>query len=88
MTVPLEAVLDGRPGEILNEEGVVRASFTDLGFRLEVQIGSVTHVLTQTETLYRLEPKESVAKVRVKTKRVVLELAKFKRGQAWKSLST
>ena len=88
VTVPLEAVLDGRPGEILNEEGVVRASFTDLGFRLEVQIGSVTHVLTQTETLYRLEPKESVAKVRVKTKRVVLELAKFKRGQAWKSLST
>ena len=48
----------------------------------------MTHVLTQTETLYRLEPKESVAKVRVKTKRVVLELAKFKRGQAWKSLST
>ena len=44
-------------------------------------------MLTNTETLHRIDPKQSAAKVRVKTKRVVLELAKFKRGQAWKSLS-
>jgi len=87
VTVPLEKALEGRGGELLKEEGVVHATFADLSFRLEVRVGAVTHVLTSNELLHRIDPKLSSAKPRVKTKRVVLELAKYKRGQAWKSLS-
>ena len=36
---------------------------------------------------YRIDPKASVHKVRIKTKRVVIELVKEERGKQWKKLS-
>lgn len=87
VTVPLGAVCNGRSGDILHEEGVVRVTFTDLSFRLEVRVDDVTHVLSTSELLHRIDPSSSTAKVRAKSRRVVLELAKYKRGQGWKSLS-
>lgn len=84
VTVPLEAACNGAP---LPKEGAVSASFTDLTFRLEVQLGGTTHILTSGELYQRIDPKASVAKVRVKSKRVVLELAKMSKGKPWKTLS-
>uniref|UniRef100_A0A7S2D623 CS domain-containing protein n=1 Tax=Haptolina brevifila TaxID=156173 RepID=A0A7S2D623_9EUKA len=84
VTVPMEAACNGAP---LPKEGAVSAHFTDMTFRLEVKVGTVTHVLTSGELYQRIDPKASCAKVRVKTKRVVLELAKMNKGKPWKTLS-
>jgi len=85
VTVPLEAACNGAA---LPKEGAATATFTDLGFRLEVKLGSVTHVLTSGELYQRIDPKASCAKVRPKSKRVVLELVKIAKGKPWRSLTT
>lgn len=84
VTVPLEAACDGLP---LPKEGAAQCSFHDLSLRLEVTLGDTLHRLEITELLNRIVPAECACKVRPKSKKVVLELAKLEKGKKWKKLS-
>ena len=84
VTVPLEAACAGAP---LPKEGCVRCMFGEYGFTLEAALGDTTHRLDVGELLYRILPKQSVAKVRPKAKKVVLELRKGEQGKSWAALT-
>ena len=84
VTVPLEATC---AGAALPKEGAVNATFTDTTFKLEVTLNGVVHRLDGGELLYRIDPKESVAKIRQKTKKVILEMKKLEKGKTWKKLT-
>ena len=84
VTVPLEAACDGAA---LPKEGGLECTFSELGFKLEVTIGETVHRLNVGELLFRIRPSESVAKVRTKSKAVVVELAKLEPGKTWRKLT-
>lgn len=84
VTVPCEVACDGLT---LPKEGAVTCSFTDFSFRLDVAVGGVTHKLEVGELAHRIKPGESGTKVRIKTKKVIVELAKAESGKKWKKLT-
>jgi len=54
---------------------------------LELNLNAQVHRLDVGELLYRIDAEKSVAKVRVKTRKVVLELVKVDKGKKWKKLT-
>ena len=84
VTVPLAEACAG--GE-LPKEGAVHASFSETTFKLDVTLGNTVHKLDVGELLYRIDAKASVAKTRVKTKKVIVELKKLDATKSWKKLT-
>ena len=84
VTVPLEAACEGAA---LPKKGALVCAFSELSFKLEVTIGETVHRLNVGELLFRIRPSESVAKVRTKSKAVVVELAKLEPGKTWRKLT-
>jgi len=86
VSVPLEAVC---PGPLPKEAAT--ASFKAFSFHLEVHLpdGSHpgTHVLAIPDLAYDIVPEESSAKVRPKTKRVLVSLAKKTKTVSWRKLT-
>ena len=71
----------------LPKEGAVHATFLETTFKLDVTLGHTVHKLDVGELLYRIDAKASVAKVRVKTKKVIVELKKLDTTKTWKKLT-
>ena len=62
-------------------------TFLETTFKLDVTLGHTVHKLDVGELLYRIDAKASVAKVRVKTKKVIVELKKLDTTKTWKKLT-
>ena len=56
-------------------------------FFTAVTLNGVVHKLDVGELQYRVDAKASEAKVRVKTKKVIVELRKLEKGKPWKKLT-
>ena len=65
----------------------MHCTFTDFAFKLEVTVNGCVHKLDVGELANRIVPADSQAKPRIKTKKVIIELAKADKGKKWKKLS-
>ncbi|KAL1514489.1 hypothetical protein AB1Y20_003588 [Prymnesium parvum] len=81
--VPLEQYLHG---EALPKD-CASAKFTDLRATLEVRLGSTNYVLDTGELAHMIDAAACSCKLRPKTKRVVLEMAKLDKEKKWKKLT-
>ena len=84
VTVPLAEACGAAE---LPKEGAVHATFSETNFKLDVTLGNVVHKLDVGELHYRIDAKASVAKTRVKTKKVIVELKKLDTTKTWKKLT-
>ena len=84
VTVPCEAACAGAE---LPKDGAVSCVFTDFSFKLDVTVGGCVHKLDVGELSHRIKPSESCTKVRMKTKKVMVELVKAESGKKWKKLT-
>ena len=84
VTVPLAEACGAAE---LPKEGAVHATFSETNFKLDVTLGNVVHKLDVGELHYRIDAKASVAKTRVKTKKVIVELKKLDTTKTWRKLT-
>ena len=84
VTLPLEAACAGGP---LPKEGAVSVVFGEISLRVEALLGGTLHVLDVGELQHRIVPERSTYKLRLKTKKCIIELHKLEEKTAWKKLS-
>ena len=85
VSVPLGPACDALGGAALAKDAAA-ATFSELGFRLEVVVGGVAHVLALPELAGRIVPERCAAKVRPSSRRVVVSLVK-REPRPWTKLT-
>ena len=74
VSVPLGPACDALGGAALAKDAA--ATFSELGFRLEVAVGGVAHILALPELAGRIVLERCAAKVRPSSRRVIVSLVK------------
>ena len=85
VSVPLGPACDALGGAALAKDAAA-ATFSELGFRLEVDVGGVAHVLALPELAGRIVPERCAAKVRPTSRRVTISLVK-REPRPWTKLT-
>ena len=83
--MPLGPACDALGGAALAKDAAA-ATFSELGFRLEVVVGGVAHILALPELAGRIVPERCAAKVRPSSRRVVVSLVK-REPRPWTKLT-